>query len=72
MKHLEIRKKYSSARRIFNPFLGVSSGDETLRLMLDILHNPLAFKLAVHWPHSAFTYSASQTVDLETRWYILF
>ena len=67
MKHLEIRKKYSSARRIFNPFLGVSSGDETLRLMLDILHNPLAFKLAVHWPDSAFTYLASQTVDMETR-----
>ena len=67
MKHLEIREKQSSARRIFNPFLGVSSGDETLRLMLDILHNLLAFKLAVHWPHSAFTYPALRTVDLETR-----
>ena len=37
MKHLEERQKYSSARRIFNFLLGFSSGDETLRLMLDIL-----------------------------------
>ena len=27
-----------SSRRIFNSLLGVSSGDETLRLMFDILH----------------------------------
>ena len=32
MKHLEV-----AARRIFNSLLGVSSGDETLRLMFDIL-----------------------------------
>ena len=38
MKHLEIRQKYSTERRIFNSLLSVSSGDETLRLMLDILH----------------------------------
>ena len=38
MKHLEVRQKYSAARRIFNSLLSVSSGDETLRLMLDILH----------------------------------
>ena len=38
MKHLEVRQKYSAARRIFNSLLGVSSGDETLRLMPDILH----------------------------------
>ena len=37
MKHLEIRPTYSAARRIFNSLLGVSSGDETLRLMLDLL-----------------------------------
>ena len=37
MKHLEVRQKYSAARRIFNCLLGISSGDETLRLMLDIL-----------------------------------
>ena len=37
MKHLEVRQKYSAARRIFNSLLGVSSGDETLRLMFDIL-----------------------------------
>ena len=27
-----------STRRIFNSLLGVSSGDETPRLMLDVLH----------------------------------
>ena len=37
MKHLEVRQKYSAARRIFNSLLGVSSRDETLHLMLDIL-----------------------------------
>ena len=36
MKHLEVRQKYSAARRIFNSLLGVSSGDETLHLMFDI------------------------------------
>ena len=41
MKHLEVRQKYSAARRIFNSLLGVSSGDETLRLMFDILHETL-------------------------------
>ena len=35
MKHLEVRQKYSAARRIFNSLLSVSSSDETLRLMLD-------------------------------------
>ena len=38
MKHLKVRQKYSAARRIFNSLLGVSSGDETLHLMFDILH----------------------------------
>ena len=37
MKHLEVRQKYSAARRILNSLLGVSSGDETLHLMFDIL-----------------------------------
>ena len=37
MKHLEVRQKYSAVRRIFNSPLSVSSDDETLRLMLDIL-----------------------------------
>ena len=41
MKHLEVRQKYSAARRIFNSLLGVSSGDETLHLMFDILHENL-------------------------------
>ena len=35
---IEVRQKYSATRRIFNSLLGVSSGDETLRLMFDILH----------------------------------
>ena len=37
MKHIEVRQKYSTARRFFNSLLVVSSGDELLRLMLDIL-----------------------------------
>ena len=32
MKHLEVRKKYSAARHIFNSLLGVPSGDETRRV----------------------------------------
>ena len=39
MKHLKVREKYSAARRIFNSPLSVSSGDETLPLMLHILRN---------------------------------
>ena len=41
MKHLEVRQKYFAARRIFNSLLSVSAGDETLRLMLDILQKVL-------------------------------
>ena len=37
MKHLEVRQKYSAACRIFNSLLGVSSADETVHLMFDIL-----------------------------------
>ena len=37
MKHLEVRQKYSAGRRIFNSLLGVLSGDQTLRFMIDIL-----------------------------------
>ena len=52
MKHLEVRQKYSSARRIFNSLLRVSSGDETLRLMFDILLQ-LCFKtLCKHFNHN--------------------
>ena len=50
MKHLEIREKQSSARRIFNPFLGVSSGDETLCLMFDILHQTQAVNAILNLP----------------------
>ena len=38
----EVRQKYSAARRIFNSLLGVSSGDETLHLMFDILRERYA------------------------------
>ena len=37
MNHFEVRLKYSAARRIFNSLLGVSSSDETLPLMVDII-----------------------------------
>ena len=49
MKHLEVRQKYSAARRIFNSPLGVSSGDETLHLMFDILleNNTMSLQLYI-------------------------
>ena len=37
MKHLKVHQKYSAAHRIFNSLRSVSSGDETLHLILDIL-----------------------------------
>ena len=37
MKHLKVCQKDSAERRIFNSLLSVSSGDETLHLMFDIL-----------------------------------
>ena len=43
MKHLEVRQKYSAARRIFNSLLGVSSGDETLCRMFDISSQTKSF-----------------------------
>ena len=49
MKHLEVRQKYSAARRIFNSLLGVSSGDETLHLMFDILHEASNALRRVFW-----------------------
>ena len=49
MKHLEVRQKYSAARRIFNSLLGVSSGDETLHLMFDILHHIPHLKKSGHF-----------------------
>ena len=44
MKHLEVPQKYSAKRRTFNSLLGVSSGDETLRLMFDILRDTYLHK----------------------------
>ena len=53
VKHLEVRQKYSAARRIFNSLLGVSSGDETLRLMFDTLQYCVVFQIATnHWDHA--------------------
>ena len=37
-KHLKFRQKYSAAYRIFNSPLSVWKYDETLSLVLDILH----------------------------------
>ena len=42
MKHLGGRQKYTDARRIFNSLLSVSSGGETMSLILDILLHVLA------------------------------
>ena len=44
MKHLKVRQKYAAARRIFNSLLGVSSGDEKLHLMFDILRQSSRIK----------------------------
>ena len=52
MKHLEVSQKYSPARRIFNSLLGVSSRDETLHLMLDILHP--VFSILHNFKHPPF------------------
>ena len=48
MKHLKVCQKDSAERRIFNSLLSVSSGDETLRLMLDILHEHQKIKLCIY------------------------
>ena len=50
MKHLKVHQKYSIVLRIFNSLLGVSSGDDTLRLKLDILHE--SFKQTKQEGHS--------------------
>ena len=47
MKHLEVRQKYAAGRRVFNSLLGVLSGDETLCLMFDILHQTLRFMIDI-------------------------
>ena len=57
MKHLEVRQKYSVARRIFNSLLGVSSGDETLHLMFDILLDNLDLFL-----ETSFSLLETQTI----------
>ena len=59
MKHIEFRQKYSAARRIFNSLLGVSSGDETLHLMFDILRQTLLTiegKVLVVWDQTALSF----------------
>ena len=50
MKHLEVRQKHSAARCIFNSLLRVSSRDETLRLIVDILLKDLAILNLVSVP----------------------
>ena len=42
MKDLVVRQKYSAARRILNSVVSVSSGDETLRLMLEYYLRPIS------------------------------
>ena len=37
-KHLEVRQKYTAARRIFSSLFRVWKCDETLSLVFDILH----------------------------------
>ena len=63
MKHLEVRQKYSAARRIFNSLLGVSSGDETLRLMFDILLEEFYPRISA----GCYNCNALFTSDISTR-----
>ena len=64
MKHLEIRQKYFATRLVFNSLLGVSSGDETLRLMLDreIFVRP--------WNENARTKQKQQTNGNRAIWLV--
>ena len=55
MNHFEVRQKHSSAGRIFNCLLDVSSGDETLRLMLEILLKTLYKRLHFYSGQDLFT-----------------
>ena len=41
---VRVRQKYSVARRVFNSLLVVLSGDETLRLVLEILRQTQIFQ----------------------------
>ena len=54
MEHLEVRQKYTAARRIFNSLVSVSSGDETLIFMPDILHGTLRFLFLSHLLYGIF------------------
>jgi len=40
-KHLEVRQKYSAARRVFNSLLGVLKCGETRSFVFDILLNAI-------------------------------
>ena len=65
MKHLEVRQKYSAARRIFNSLLGVSSGDETLHLMFDILHEEFFVLSEIfEWKNTCFPHEDYSTFNL--------
>ena len=48
MKNLEFRQKFLAARCVFNSFFGVSSADETLRLMLDTQRALNGKQLIIH------------------------
>ena len=61
MKHLEVRQKYSATRRIFNSLLGVSSGDETQRLMFDILLQRLSCEINCVWMWSLDIFKIQQS-----------
>ena len=65
MKHLEVGQKYSATRRIFSSLLGVLSGDETLRLVPDIL---LPGYIKVWIPTIVFNTSNMTTLNGEVKW----
>ena len=47
-KHLEVRQKYSAARRIFNSLLGVWKCGQTLSFVFDILRNVTSMLCSRH------------------------
>ena len=76
MKHIDVRQKYSAARRFFNSLLDVSSGDELLldtasHALFSLFHGDellrLMLDILLHVLHktSQEVSRRSRTVDVE-------
>ena len=67
MKHFKIHQKYSAAYGIFDSLLNISSGDETLHLMLDISLTLLPTLGIVAYPED-LSPSNSSVILLANAW----